>query len=87
MTHANEMRAIALKAKKERDARDAEIAIKYINDIIMPAIKRCALDGGCVLNLELDVTGITYFDAIRLELNKYGYQTPKVCKQYLTVEW
>lgn len=87
MTHANEMRAIALKVKKEKDARDAEIVTKYINDIIMPAIKRCALDGGFVLNLELDVTGITYLDAIKLELNKYSYQTPKVCNQYLTIEW
>jgi len=87
MKCAKEMRAIALKVKEEREARDAEIATKYINDIIMPAIERCALNGGCVLNLELDVTGITYFDAIKLELNKYGYQTPKVCKQYLTVEW
>lgn len=87
MTHADEMRAIALIVKKEKDARDAEIATKYINDIIMPAIKRRALDGEFILNLELDVTGITYLNVIKLELNKYGYHTPKVCNQYLTVEW
>ena len=87
MTHANEMRAVARVIKKEKDAREAEVATKYINDIIMPAIKRRALDGEFVLNLELDVTGITYLNDIKLELNKYGYKTPKVCKQYLTVEW
>lgn len=87
MKYAKEMREIAMMAKKEKDARDAEVATKYINDIIMPAIKRCALEGRFVLNLELDVTGIIYLDAIKLRLNKYGYQTPKVCNQYLTVEW
>lgn len=87
MKYANEMREIAMLVKKEKDARDAEVATKYINDIIMPAIKRCALEGEFVLNLELDVTGITYLKAIKLRLNKYGYQTPKVCNQYLTVEW
>lgn len=87
MTHADEMRAIALIVKKEKDARDAEVATKYIDEVIMPAIKRRALDGEFILNLELDVTGITYLKAIKFELNKCGYKTPKVCNQYLTVEW
>ena len=87
MTHANEMRAVALVIKREKEAREAEVATKYIDDVIMPAIKRRALDGEFVLNLELDVTGITYLNAIKLELHKYDYKTPKVCNQYLTIEW
>ena len=86
MKNAKEMREIAMQVKKEQDARAEEIATKYINDIIMPAIKQCALKGRFALNLELDVTGIVNLDAIKLKLGRHGYQT-EVCNQYLTIEW
>lgn len=83
MEYAKEMRELANKAK---NARTEEIATKYINDTIMPAIKQCALKGRFALNLELDVTGIANLDIIKLKLCKHGYQT-EVCNQYLTIEW
>lgn len=86
MKFANEMRAIAMLAIKEKNARTEEIATKYINDTIMPAIKQCALEGRFALNLELDATGITNLDTIKHKLGKHGYQT-EVCNQYLTIEW
>lgn len=86
MKHATEMRTIAMMVQKEKNARAAEIATKYINDKIMPAIKQCALEGRFTLNHELDVIGITNLDAIKLKLGKHGYQT-EICSQYLAIEW
>lgn len=86
MKYAKEMREIAMMAKKEKDARSAEIATKYINDVIMPAIKQCALEGRFTLSHELDVTGITNLDTIKIKLAKHGYQT-EVFGQYLVIEW
>ena len=86
MKYAKEMRESAMMAKKEKDARSAEIATKYINDVIMPDIKQCALDGRFALNHELHVVGITNLDAIKLQLGKHGYHTED-CGQYLAIEW
>lgn len=86
MKCAKEMREIAMMAKKEKDAKATEIATKYINDIIMPDINQCALDGRFALNHELNVIGITNLDAIKLQLGRHGYQAEE-CGQYLAIEW
>ena len=87
MTHADEMRAIALVVKKEKDARLAVAAAKYINETVLPAIKPKALEGKFTIDFELDYTGIVLKEAIKEQLLQNGYKIITVSKKYLTVEW
>jgi hypothetical protein len=87
MKHADEMRAIALVVKNERDTRMAEVATEYINRSIMPEIEKTALEGIFGLEFELDPFTAKLKEVIKDQLRKHGYKAMEVHSNHLAIKW